>query len=76
MHFTINIILKDAEAFNLFFKFPGQPWKISQLSVECRYGCNISRTVQAAFFPREKACPELIQPDQLDLTNPPVRLNS
>jgi hypothetical protein len=38
--------------------------------VECSYCCNISKTVQAAFFHQEKACPGLAPPDQLDSTSP------
>ncbi|EFX70905.1 hypothetical protein DAPPUDRAFT_112285 [Daphnia pulex] len=56
-----------SDAIRHFRTFHG---KSVNVLVECSYCCNISKTVQAAFFHQEKACPGLAPPDQLDSTSP------
>jgi hypothetical protein len=56
-----------SDAIRHFRTFHG---KSVNVLVECSYWCNISKTVQAAFFYQEKACPGLAPPDQLDSTSP------
>jgi hypothetical protein len=56
-----------SDAIRHFQTFHG---KSVNVLVECSYCCNISKTVQAAFFHQEKACPGLALPDQLDSTSP------